>query len=146
MNRLAVLTAVLAVVACGDRPQAPGTTSTSQDVVDHDASRSSRSSASSQWSINREGFSLTMVANGGPLNDPDSPFFQSLGTNGRSCHTCHEPQTGMSLTPERARLRFAETRGKDPLFRPMTARSHPWPTSRPWTPAAGPMPCSSTGG
>ena len=118
VNRLAVLTAVLAVVACGDKPQAPGTTSTSQDVVDHDASRSSHPSASSQWSINREGFSLTMVANGGPLNDPDSPFFQSLGTNGRSCHTCHEPQTGMSLTPERARLRFAETGGKDPLFRP----------------------------
>jgi len=58
-----------------------------------------------------------MTANGEPLSDPDNPFFQSLGTNGRSCHTCHEPQTGMTLTPERARLRFEESQGTEPLFR-----------------------------
>ncbi len=33
------------------------------------------------------------------LDDPDDLFLQSLGTNGRSCHTCHEPQTGMTLSP-----------------------------------------------
>src|SRR4030095_5902881 len=47
-----------------------------------------------------------------------NPFFQALVTNGRSSHTCHEPETGMSLTPERARLRFLMSRGTDPLFRP----------------------------
>jgi cytochrome c peroxidase len=71
----------------------------------------------SLWSLNRDGVSLTMRAGGGALNDPDDLFFQSLGSNGRSCHTCHEPQTGMTLSPERARLRLAETRGMDPLFR-----------------------------
>ena len=45
-----------------------------------------------------------------------NPFFQSLGTNGRSCATCHEPREAMSITPASARLRFAATRGNDPLF------------------------------
>ena len=118
LNRLALLTALLALAACGDAPQASGTTSTSQDVVAHEASRGSGSSRSSLWSLNREGVSLTLVASGGPLNNPDNAFFQSLGSNGRSCHTCHEPETGMGLTPARARQRFDETRGRDPLFRP----------------------------
>jgi cytochrome c peroxidase len=26
--------------------------------------------------------------------DPDNPFFQSLGTNGRTCFTCHQPDQG----------------------------------------------------
>lgn len=113
-HRVGLLSALLAVAACGGAPQSTGTAT--QDVVAHQAPP--RSSSSSLWSIDREGFSLTMVANGGPLTDPHSPFFQSLGTNGRSCHTCHEPQTGMTLTPERARRRFEESRGIEPLFRP----------------------------
>jgi len=113
-HRLALLTALLAVAACGGASQTPATAE-SRDAVVHEAERPS---SSSLWSVNRDGFSFTMVANGGPLNDPGNPFFQSLGTNGRSCHTCHEPQTGMTLTPARALLRFDETRGTDPLFRP----------------------------
>ena len=112
-HRLGFLAALLAIAACGEAPQTPGTSS--EDVVVQEAPHTSR--ASTLWSLNREGFSLTMVANGGPLNDPASPFFQSLGTNGRSCHTCHEPETGMTLTPGRVRLRFEETGGTDPLFR-----------------------------
>jgi cytochrome c peroxidase len=114
LPRLALLAALLAVAACGDAPQAPATVS--QDAVSRQAETRPRSSAI--WSLNREGFALTMTADGESLDDPDNLFFQSLGTNGRSCHTCHEPQTGMSLTPARARLRFEETRGMDPLFRP----------------------------
>ena len=114
LHRLGLLTALLAVAACGGAPQSPGTTA--QDVALHEAVPTSGSSF--LWSLDREGFSLTMVANGGPLTDPDSPFFQSLGTNGRSCHTCHEPQTGMTLSPERVRMRFEESRGTEPLFRP----------------------------
>jgi len=54
---------------------------------------------------------------GGPVVDPSNPFFQSLGTNGRSCGTCHEAETGMTLTPDRARLRFLLSAGTEPLFR-----------------------------
>lgn len=51
----------------------------------------------------------------GPI-DRTGPFFQSLGTNGRSCGTCHDPQEAMSFTPAHARSVFAVTGGTDPLF------------------------------
>jgi cytochrome c peroxidase len=43
-------------------------------------------------------------------------FFQSLGTNGRSCSTCHVADQAMSITPSQIRERFAQTHGRDPLF------------------------------
>lgn len=45
------------------------------------------------------------------------PFFQSLGTNGRSCVSCHQPAQGWSISSDEVKLRFAFTYGKDPLFR-----------------------------
>lgn len=49
--------------------------------------------------------------------DTANPFFQSLGSNGRSCNTCHQIQDGWSITPKTARQRFNATDGNDPLFR-----------------------------
>ena len=43
-------------------------------------------------------------------------FFQSLGTNGRSCSTCHLADQAMSMSPPQIRQRFAQTHGRDPLF------------------------------
>jgi cytochrome c peroxidase len=43
-------------------------------------------------------------------------FFQSLGTNGRSCSTCHVADQAMSIAPTQIRQRFEQTRGRDPLF------------------------------
>ncbi len=43
-------------------------------------------------------------------------FFQSLGTNGRSCATCHVADQAMSMSPPQIRERFAQTHGRDPLF------------------------------
>jgi cytochrome c peroxidase len=51
----------------------------------------------------------------GPTNTQGA-FFQSLGTNGRSCSTCHVPDQAMSIAPPQIRQRFEETRGRDPLF------------------------------
>jgi cytochrome c peroxidase len=48
--------------------------------------------------------------------NPKGAFFQSLGTNGRSCSTCHLPDQAMSISPRQIRQRFEETRGRDPLF------------------------------
>ncbi len=45
-----------------------------------------------------------------------SAFFQSLGTNGRSCATCHLASEGFSFSAQGARERFRGTRGTDPLF------------------------------
>jgi cytochrome c peroxidase len=49
--------------------------------------------------------------------DLDNPFFKDLGTNGRSCVTCHQPETAWTITPEGIRARFEATQGTDPLFR-----------------------------
>jgi hypothetical protein len=46
-----------------------------------------------------------------------NPFFQALGTNGRSCVTCHQPAQGWSITPAELRDRFDRTDGLDPIFR-----------------------------
>ena len=46
-----------------------------------------------------------------------NPFFQPLGTNGRSCATCHLPAQGWTITPEELRKRFERTDGLDPVFR-----------------------------
>jgi hypothetical protein len=56
----------------------------------------------------------TVNANG-PTNNSGS-FFQSLGSNGRSCSTCHVASQAMSISPPQIRERFAQTRGADPLF------------------------------
>jgi cytochrome c peroxidase len=45
------------------------------------------------------------------------PFFQSLGTNGRTCASCHRPAQGWSISTDEVRLRFELTQGKDPIFR-----------------------------
>jgi cytochrome c peroxidase len=47
----------------------------------------------------------------------DGPFFQSLGSNGRSCASCHQPSDGWSVTPTHIRERFDATAGLDPIFR-----------------------------
>ncbi|HEX5228070.1 MAG TPA: hypothetical protein VFW44_10185 [Bryobacteraceae bacterium] len=49
--------------------------------------------------------------------DLTGPFFQSLGTNGRSCSTCHQPSDAMSVSAANIELRFNLSRGTDPIFR-----------------------------
>jgi cytochrome c peroxidase len=48
--------------------------------------------------------------------DQTSPFFQSLGTNGRTCATCHQPSQGMSVNVTAIQALFASSSGADPLF------------------------------
>jgi hypothetical protein len=52
----------------------------------------------------------------GEVETKGHPFFTPLGTNGRSCVTCHQPTNAMSLSLDLIRLRWADTHGKDPLF------------------------------
>jgi cytochrome c peroxidase len=49
--------------------------------------------------------------------DLTGPFFQSLGTNGRSCGTCHQPSDAMSVAAVHVQRRFDQSQGLDPLFR-----------------------------
>src|ERR1700760_4873446 len=57
----------------------------------------------------------TVFANG---DDPANAFFVSLGTNGRTCASCHDATAGWSVTPAFLAARFAQTDGLDPVFRP----------------------------
>ena len=56
------------------------------------------------------------IATAGAM-DNDNPFFQDLGSNGRSCFTCHRPAQGWTITPAELRERFDTTGGLDPVFR-----------------------------
>lgn len=47
----------------------------------------------------------------------NNAFFQSLGTNGRSCSSCHQASDAWSVTPEHIQERFFATKGLDPIFR-----------------------------
>ena len=64
---------------------------------------------------NRSGVIAT-VSTGGAI-DPENPFFQSVGSNGRRCGSCHDPAEGWTITPGGARARFDASGGLDPLFR-----------------------------
>jgi cytochrome c peroxidase len=65
---------------------------------------------------NPNGASETYSTSGGGI-DLTGPFFQSMGTNGRSCGTCHQPSDGMSVSAANVDLRFLLTQGTDPIFR-----------------------------
>ena len=65
--------------------------------------------------LNSTGILETYNTAGGPISLA-GPFFQDLGTNGRSCASCHRPAQGWSLSSDEVKLRFELTRGKDPLF------------------------------
>ena len=61
---------------------------------------------------------LATVDVNGPIRTTGA-FFQSLGTNGRSCATCHVAGQAMGLGAAAARERFVLSRGQDPLFAPV---------------------------
>ena len=67
-------------------------------------------------SLNDAGILRTITLDGKALN-AKGPFFQSLGTNGRSCGSCHIARTGWTISPGEVQDRFDETDGLDPIFR-----------------------------
>lgn len=54
---------------------------------------------------------------GGPTLTSRNAFFADLGTNGRTCFTCHQPAEGWTISATGARARFERSLGSDPLFR-----------------------------
>jgi len=64
---------------------------------------------------NPSGILATVGTNGA---EAENPFFQELGTNGRSCATCHRPAQAWTITPAELQDRFTRTDGLDPIFRP----------------------------
>ena len=52
----------------------------------------------------------------GPTATARNAFFLDLGTNGRTCFTCHQPEDGWTVSAKHVRDRFAAD-SNDPLFR-----------------------------
>jgi cytochrome c peroxidase len=65
--------------------------------------------------IDATGVLSTYGTNGGI--DITNPFFQNLGTNGRTCNSCHISSSGWTITPADVQAKFAATAGTDPIFR-----------------------------
>jgi|HubBroStandDraft_6_1064221.scaffolds.fasta_scaffold49848_3 cytochrome c peroxidase len=65
----------------------------------------------------------------GPIQQ-NGAFFQSLGTNGRSCSTCHIAANAMGLSLQNVQARYLLTAGRDPLFASFDGANCPNLTSR----------------
>jgi len=72
---------------------------------------------------NGDGISRTVTTN--PGFDINNPFFKPLGTNGRTCATCHPVAQGMTISPDYATQLFAATQGLDPLFATVDGTNSP---------------------
>ena len=57
--------------------------------------------------------------------DGTNPFFQQLGTNGRTCETCHQFDQALSMDVRKIQERFRLTQGMDPLFAPVDGANCP---------------------
>src|SRR4051794_14096737 len=66
---------------------------------------------------NGSGVLRTVTLDGQKLDLRNNPFFKSLGSNGRSCASCHVPAAGWTISPAEVQDRFKRTRGLDPIFR-----------------------------
>ncbi|MFL6463505.1 MAG: hypothetical protein ACJ73N_03750, partial [Bryobacteraceae bacterium] len=69
--------------------------------------------------------SMGIHNNAGTTTTANNAFFQSLGTNGRSCGTCHLPSNGMSVSAANIRQRFKDTKATDPIFAPFDGATCP---------------------
>ena len=47
----------------------------------------------------------------------NNAFFKDMGTNGRTCFTCHQPQNGWGVSASDVAERFEKSAGTDPIFR-----------------------------
>ncbi len=68
---------------------------------------------------------LRTVTLDGQAVDTTNPFFASLGTNGRTCNSCHLASTAWSISPNELRRRFEQTNGLDPVFRTVDGSNSP---------------------
>ena len=93
---------------------------------------------------NSSGFLLSLSTSG-PVVNTTNPFFRSLGTNGRSCVTCHVPGEDWSITPGDVRRRFEISAGMDPIFRTNDGSNAPTQMCPPSRLEAVPSACCSVG-
>lgn len=68
---------------------------------------------------------IATLPTAGPVDSsPSNLFFANLGTNGRTCFSCHLPEAGWSITPAIARA-VATANPSSPLFHPIDGSDCP---------------------
>ena len=115
MNRHRVLLAVAGLLvsgftACGGGGSQPGNTTPPPPSTFKETSPDASGTI--------ETFSPTQV-------DKSNPFFTQLGSNNRTCNTCHVASDGWSITPVNLQQRFQSTQGTDPIFRVLDGANCP---------------------
>ncbi|HJP99305.1 MAG TPA: hypothetical protein VJ862_12140 [Rhodanobacteraceae bacterium] len=105
--RAAATTILLLTVAGGGAAQQAALPSSADGLVTRDAS----------------GWLQTSTPSG--RIDKGNPFFQRLGSNGRSCSSCHQQQDGWTISAADVQRRFVATRGTDPIFRLVDGANSP---------------------
>ncbi len=63
------------------------------------------------------GAGLATTYNAAGAIDLNNAFFQDLGSNTRTCASCHQPDSAWTITPENIERRFLKTLGGDAVFR-----------------------------
>jgi cytochrome c peroxidase len=111
-----LLTALIAVLTgCADG-SAPGSAGNERSALVRDDPAAVRVTGDSQeLAVNGSGIARTVTPDGSI--DTHNLFFQSVGSNGRACVSCHVASQGWTVTPDGLQDRFAQTRGLDPVFR-----------------------------
>ncbi len=56
---------------------------------------------------------------GGPTVTATNGFFENLGSNGRTCFSCHQPANGWGISAASVQQTFVESGGQAPVFRPV---------------------------
>jgi cytochrome c peroxidase len=69
----------------------------------------------------------------GQVDTANNAFFQSLGTNGRACVTCHQPADALGVSAVNAQARFVATSGRDPIFAPVDGATCPDAVTNPYS-------------
>ena len=74
-------------------------------------------------SVNPAG-TMSTYSTAGPI-DVGNAFFQNLGTNGRTCNSCHVSSNAWTISPAEVQARFRATAGTDPIFRTVDGSNCP---------------------
>jgi cytochrome c peroxidase len=71
-----------------------------------------------QFEVNLDPFGfIATLQPGGATQTSQNAFFANLGTNQRTCFSCHQPQTGWTVSAASVQARFLLSEGADPIFR-----------------------------
>ena len=74
--------------------------------------------------------SIATLQPDGPTQTSQNAFFANLGTNQRTCFSCHQPQNGWTVSAASVKARFYVSQGNDPYSVSSTGPRAPATTFR----------------